>query len=107
MKATLTLLAALAFAPMTAQADDDDCFVPMTDWQPRDVVAEHARQNGWTARRIKVDDGCYEIEGFDTDGREIEVKLHPQSLEIVEFEYEDDDDDDHRDRRHDRNDDDD
>ena len=39
-------------------------------------------------RQIKVDDGCYEIEGFDVDGNEIEVRLHPATLDVLEFDQE-------------------
>jgi hypothetical protein len=80
-----------------ALADDDDCQVPMADWQPREAVQQMAEAQGWTVRRIKTDDGCYEIKGRDADGREIEVIVDPATLEIVDFEYEDDDDDDQRD----------
>jgi hypothetical protein len=71
---------------------DGDCRVPMASWQPRDAVAAMAKAKGWTVRRIKTDDGCYEIKGRDAQGREIEVKVDPATLEVVEFEYEDDDD---------------
>ena len=71
---------------------DDDCFVPMADWQPRDAVARLAEENGWTVRRIKIDDGCYEIDGSDAEGRRIEVTVHPATLQVIEFEYEEDDD---------------
>ncbi|MDF2366046.1 PepSY domain-containing protein [Sneathiella sp.] len=77
-----------------ALADDDDCRVPMADWQPRDAVQNMAEAQGWTVRRIKTDDGCYEIKGRDAQGREIEVKIDPGTLAIVEMEYDDDDDDD-------------
>ena len=63
----------------------------MTDWQPRDAVARLAEENGWTVRRIKIDDGCYEIDGNDADGRRIEVTLHPATLQVIELDYEDDD----------------
>jgi hypothetical protein len=63
----------------------------MADWQPREAVAEFATSQGWEVRRIKIDDGCYEIDGRDAQGRAIEVKLHPGTLEIVEVEFEDDD----------------
>lgn len=92
-----TLLMVLGAAGV-AFADDDDCRVPMADWQPRDAVQQMAEAQGWTVRRIKTDDGCYEIKGRDPNGREIEVKVDPATLAIVEFEYEDDDDDDDRDR---------
>jgi hypothetical protein len=75
-----------------ALADDDDCRVPMANWQPREAVQKMAQAQGWTVRRIKTDDGCYEIKGRDASGREIEVKVDPATLAIVEIEYDDDDD---------------
>ena len=93
MRKTLTILAFLAALPAGAAFADDDCFVPMADWQPREAVAEFASSQGWEVRRIKIDDGCYEIDGRDATGRAIEVKLHPGTLQIIEFEFEDDDDD--------------
>ena len=82
------LLAALIAIPAGTALADDDCFVPMADWQPRDAVVAKAAENGWTVRRIKIDDGCYEIKGTDAEGRRIEVKLHPQTLDVVEYEVE-------------------
>ncbi len=94
MKKILTMLAFLALAPAGAAfADDDDCFVPMAEWQPRDAVTQLASDNGWSVRRIKIDDGCYEIDGRDATGRQIEVTIHPQTLQVIEFEYEDDHED--------------
>lgn len=91
MRKTLTILAFLAALPAGAVLADDDCFVPMADWQPREAVARFAVAQGWEVRRIKIDDGCYEIDGRDAQGRAIEVKLHPGTLQIVAFEFEDDD----------------
>ena len=89
MRKTLTILAFLVALPAGRALADDDCFVPMADWQPRKAVAEFAIAQGWEVRRIKIDDGCYEIDGRDATGRAIEVKLHPGTLQIVEFEVED------------------
>jgi hypothetical protein len=101
MRKTLTILAFLATLPAGAALADDDCFVPMADWQPREAVAEFAVAQGWEVRRIKIDDGCYEIDGRDATGRAIEVKLHPGTLQIVEFEFEDDDGDEREGQEHD------
>lgn len=89
MKKTLTILAFLAAVPGGAAQADDDCFVPMADWQPRQAVAQLAADNGWTVRRIKIDDGCYEIDGTDAEGRRIEVKVHPGTLRVIEIEHDD------------------
>jgi hypothetical protein len=72
----------LAAFPTGAAFADNRCFVPMTQWQPRDAVQRLAQQNGWNVRRIKIDDGCYEIDGRDTEGRRIEVTIHPATLEV-------------------------
>ena len=92
MTKTLTILSVLSafgiiFLACMASADED-CFVPIADWQPKGAVAEFAKQKGWNVRQIKVDDGCYEIEGSDGDGNQIEVRLHPATLDVLEFEQE-------------------
>jgi hypothetical protein len=63
----------------------------MAQWQPREAVQRMAEAQGWTVRRIKIDDGCYQIDGRDMDGRPVEVKVDPGTLAVLEFEYEDDD----------------
>lgn len=88
MKKTLTILGFLAALPAGAALADDDCYVPMADWQPREAVARLAKENGWTVRRIKIDDGCYEIDGRDAEGRRIEVTVHPATLQVIQVELE-------------------
>jgi hypothetical protein len=74
----------------TAFARQDDCNVPMIDWQTRAAVQAMAEALGWKVRRIKTDDGCYEVYGRDQTGRSIEAKIDPGTLAIVEIEFEDD-----------------
>ncbi len=95
MKKTLTILTFLTLTafPIGAAFASDKCLVPMADWQPREAVAQLAKEKGWSVRRIKIDDGCYEIKGRDAQGRQIEVKIDPATLEVIEFEHEGDDDD--------------
>ena len=105
MKKTLTILGFLAVFPAGVALADDDCFVPMADWQPRDAVARLAEENGWTVRRIKIDDGCYEIIGTDAEGRRMEATVNPATLEVMKIEADDDDRDNgahHKGRREDR-----
>ena len=82
----LLLLGVLCAAPAHAE---DDCEVPMAQWQPRAAVVQLAAEKGWELRRIRIDDGCYEVIGRDADGRAIEVKLDPATLAVVEMEFED------------------
>jgi len=41
----------------------------------------------------EIDNGCYERDGTDAEGRRIEVTVNPETLEMIEIEYEDSDDD--------------
>ncbi|MBD1548659.1 PepSY domain-containing protein [Roseibium aggregatum] len=88
MTKPLTILAFAGAILWTGIASaDDDCFVPMTDWQPREAVTQLANEQGWTVRRIKIHDGCYEIIGQDAQGRSIEATVHPATLDVLELEY--------------------
>lgn len=95
MQKTITILAFLTASVAGSAYAKEGCFVPMSNWKPREAVAKLAEEQGWDVRRIKIDDGCYEVKGRDAEGREIEVKLQPDTLQILEFEEEYDDD--HRD----------
>ncbi len=90
-KAITAALLLSVLAPGMATADDK-CKVPMAQWQPREAVEQMAKARGWTVRRVKIDDGCYEIKGQDEKGRRIEVTVDPGSLAVLEVEYDDDDD---------------
>ena len=95
MRKTLIILAFIVAWPTgAALAEEDGCFVPMSDWQPREAVARLAESKGWRVRRIKIDDGCYEIDGRDAQGRALEVTVHPATLQVIRIEYEEEDDDD-------------
>ncbi|TXI03624.1 MAG: PepSY domain-containing protein [Pseudorhodobacter sp.] len=98
MMTRLALATALIASPALA---GEDCAVPMTDWQPREAVVKLAAEQGWDLRRIRIDDGCYEVTGRDASGRMIEAKLDPATLAVVEMEFEDDHDEDHEDGKDD------
>ncbi len=83
-RAALIAVAVLGvLASGMAMAEDDDCTVPMAQWQPREAVAEMAKARGWTVSRIRVDDGCYQIRGQDENGRAFKAKIDPGSLAVI------------------------
>ena len=75
---TLAMLAATS-----AQAWEDDCNVPIRAWKDRTAVLALAEERGWTLKRIKIDDGCYEVYGTGQSGRRFEAKINPATLEIL------------------------
>lgn len=78
----------LSLYTTVALAEDDDCLVPMANWQPRDAVLQLAADNGWEIYWIKTNDGCYQLKARDAQGRPIEVTLDPATLAVISTEYE-------------------
>jgi hypothetical protein len=88
----LTLPLVLATGMGTAAlASEHDCRVPMADWQPIAAVNALMQKRGLTVRRIKIDDGCYEVKARDAKGNRVELRLDPGTLRVLEPERQDDD----------------
>ena len=81
------LALSLGLAALPALADDD-CKAPMDRWQSREAVRQMATQQGWQIQRLKIDDGCYEIRGKDTQGRSFKAKIDPETLKILKMKQE-------------------
>lgn len=77
---------------------DDDCWAPMSDWQPRQAVETMAEKQGWTVRRITIHDGCYKVFGRDSTGKEIRLTVNPVTLEVLKAREHDDHDSENGDR---------
>ena len=86
----LPMLAFLLIAATGVQADEG-CESPTGQWQSRDAVRQLAENHGWTVRRIKIDDGCYEIHGSDVSGKSFEARIDPVTLKVIAIESGDDD----------------
>ncbi|RMD64863.1 MAG: PepSY domain-containing protein [Alphaproteobacteria bacterium] len=86
-----TLLAALALIVLgTGSAlASEKCTTPRNEWQSRETLEKKLTAEGWKVKRIKVDDGCYEVYGFAPDGRRIEAYFNPKSLATVRQKMED------------------
>lgn len=85
----LAALAALVCSLASPAAlADTDCSDPVAEWKPRDLLRQQVEQLGWTVRRIKIDDGCYELRGVDRMGNKIKAKYAPASLRIRSLEVE-------------------
>ena len=93
-RGVLALSLGLAALPLWA---DDDCDAPVNRWQSREAVRQMAAQQGWEIQRLKIDDGCYEIRGTDSQGRSFKAKIDPETLKVLKIKPQRD-----RDREHDR-----
>lgn len=82
----LVLSLGLAALPVWA---DDDCDAPLNRWQTREAVRQMAAAQGWQIRRLKIDDGCYEIRGTDAQGRTFKAKIDPETLKVLKMKQDD------------------
>lgn len=89
------LALSLGLAALPALADDD-CDAPMERWQSREAVRQMAARQGWQIQRLKIDDGCYELQGTDNQGRTFKAKIDPETLKVVKMKQRDRD----REREH-------
>lgn len=97
-RGVLALSLGLAVLPLWA---DDDCDAPVHRWQSREAVRQMAAQQGWQIQRLKIDDGCYEIRGTDSQGRSFKATIDPETLKVLKIKQQRERDRD-RDHDHDR-----
>ena len=91
----LSLALGLVAVPIWA---DDDCDAPVERWQSREALRQMADRQGWQIQRLKIDDGCYQIRGTDSQGRSFKAKIDPETLKVLKLKQRDR----KRDREHDR-----
>jgi hypothetical protein len=83
--ASLALLAAAGGA--SAQYVDHDAVrcapVPKEAMRPQMELQRKLVGEGWKVRQVKTFNGCYEVYGFDPQGRRTEAFFHPETFEKV------------------------
>ena len=75
----------LAFAAAGASAQHAErCEpIPKDQWKPQAELERKLTDMGWKIRRVKIENGCYEVYGTDERGGKVEVFFHPKTLERV------------------------
>lgn len=59
------------------------CNVPEAEWQPKDALQQQLESTGWKVKKIKVDEGCYEVYGTDKAGQRMENYYDPKTFVLV------------------------
>ena len=54
---------------------------PESGWQSKDNLQVKLETEGWKVRKVKVDEGCYEVYGTTPEGQRVEAYFDPVSLE--------------------------
>ena len=94
MKQMTAAILVLTFAGSGIARADDDCRVPMEQWQPREAVQTMAAGRGPNPTPGKIHGGCDENRRTHGGGRPLQDQNDPATLEIVKLRYKDRDDDD-------------
>ncbi|MBE7182789.1 MAG: PepSY domain-containing protein [Methylobacterium mesophilicum] len=74
------LLASLA-ATSTVRADDDGRDQAGPDWMSEQQIRDKAKSLNLDVQRVSVDDGYYEVDARDSNGRQIDVRFDPKTGE--------------------------
>jgi hypothetical protein len=86
MKPALSICAvllALAHAAAYAQHAERCEPIPKDQWKPQAELERKLTDMGWKIRRIKIENGCYEVYGTDERGGKVEVFFHPKTFDRV------------------------
>lgn len=83
MRHGLLILSLSLAAPLSWAGDD--CDAPVNRWQSREALRQWAAAQGWQVKRLKIDDGCYEIRGTDAQGRSFKAKIDPETLKVLKM----------------------
>lgn len=76
---TLALTASTAFAHGNVSCPA----MPKEEKQPQMALQKKLEGEGWKVRQVKNFNGCYEVYGFDGQGKKAEAFFNPKTFERV------------------------
>lgn len=80
----VTLCIAMVLCSHMASAHGDfKCNEPSKEWKLREDLSDKLQADGWDVRKVKIDNGCYEVYGFDGKGKRRESYFNPRTLELI------------------------
>ncbi|SEI80032.1 hypothetical protein SAMN05421831_110120 [Allopseudospirillum japonicum] len=85
------ILASVLFAAASTAMAGPQCTEGKNDnWISEQDMQARIAEMGYEVKKFKVSKGnCYEIYGWDKEGRKVEVYFHPETGEVVKSEIED------------------
>jgi hypothetical protein len=85
----LALIAATAsLSPVFAHAGAKCEAHPKSEWIKEDDAKARLEAQGYKIRKFKVDGQCYEIYGWNKEGKKVEIYFDTKTLAIVKSEIE-------------------
>jgi hypothetical protein len=78
---TLTALAVMMAGPALAAGTCSTA--PAAQFKPQATLEAQLKAEGLTVRRIKVENGCYEVYAVDKSGKKMNVAYNAETLDKV------------------------
>ncbi|MBK4990622.1 PepSY domain-containing protein [Pseudomonas sp. S60] len=83
----LCLFTAVLGITQVAQADTLCATAEKSTWKSESDFRRSIKQSGYRITKFRVTEGnCYEIYGFDTEGKRVELYFHPITFALVKAE---------------------
>ena len=79
----LLIVAAVSLIAAGVSQAAEHCDVPTDQWQPREALQKKLEAEGWTVKKIKTEDGCYEAYATNAAGEKMETFFNPKTFEAV------------------------
>jgi hypothetical protein len=75
------LLASLAATGTAAAHGNIACDVPRAERRPAVELQKELQKQGWKVRKLERFNGCYEVYGYDANGKKVEAFFDPKTFE--------------------------
>jgi hypothetical protein len=82
IRATALSLACITSAYAGTHAEKCDSG-PKQEWKPQAELERKLTDQGWKVKRVKIENGCYEVYGIDGKGTKVEVFFDPKTFDPV------------------------
>jgi len=78
----VALVSAVAASPVMAK--EAHCMSSSSEAKPKEELQQKLKAAGWKVKRIKEENGCYEVYAHDAKGERVEAYFDPKTLTMVE-----------------------
>lgn len=84
----IVFLALLIGVTSQVQAAADCPVYPKEEWASEDTLKQALTDEGYKIKKFKVDGNCYEIYGWNRQGKRVEIYFDTKTLAIIKAEVE-------------------
>ena len=79
-------ITAISVLSLSAFASRECTNEPRNKWMAQNDVKAKLENQGYTVKRVKSDDSCYEVYAQTKDGKRVELYVDPVDAKIIEEE---------------------